>query len=135
MFALSLPYKFYHRRWMSIVSIDLRTSIRSFHTEAYVDSGAFWSLFTIDAARELKLNPRDGKQRLVIVGDGRLIRVSLFKLMVEVAGRSFPAEIGFSEQLRVGFNLIGRKGVEGFAGASWSLGEQGKTTAKTSIVT
>jgi hypothetical protein len=96
---------------MPIVPVELRTSTQSFHTEAYVDSGAFWSRFTMDVARNLKLNPRDGKHRLVIIGDGSLIRVSVFKLIVELAGQSFPADVGFSAQLRVGFNLIGRKGI------------------------
>jgi hypothetical protein len=109
--AVSFKYQLHHRRWMPIIPIELRTSRASAQAEAYVDSGAFWSLFTMDVARNLKLNLRDGKQRLMRVGDGGLIKVSLFKLIVEVAGRSFPAEVGFSEDLRIGFNLIGRKGV------------------------
>jgi len=111
MSAVSLKYQRRQGRWMPIVPVELRTSTTSFHTEAYVDSGAFWSLFTMDIARALKLNPRDGKPRWVMIGDGRPIKVFLFKLIVEVAGRSFPADVGFSEQLRVGFNLIGRKSV------------------------
>jgi len=65
----------------------------------------------MEFARQLGLNSGEGKKRLVVVGNGNLICIYLFKLIVEVAGQSFPAEIAFSDQLRVGFNLIGRKGI------------------------
>jgi hypothetical protein len=96
---------------MPIIPIKLRTSTKQAQAEAYVDSGAFYSIFRPTVAHELGLNLADGKKRLVVVGDGRLIRISVFTLMVEVAGQSFPADIAFSNQLRVGFNLIGRKGI------------------------
>jgi hypothetical protein len=96
---------------MPIIPIKLRTSTQEVQVEGCVDSGAFYSIFGIKFARALGLNPADGKKRLLVVGNGVLIRVYLFKLIVEVADQSFPAEIGFSSQLGVGFNLIGRKGI------------------------
>lgn len=70
-----------------------------------------YSIFRMDIARDLGLKPEAGKKRVVVVGDGGFMRVYVFKLIIEIAGQSFPADIAFSERLGVGFNLIGRKGV------------------------
>ncbi|MCK4390929.1 MAG: hypothetical protein KAV83_11920 [Desulfobacterales bacterium] len=46
---------------------------------------------------------------MVVVGDGSYIPVYLFKIAVSIGEIEFMAEIGFSERLGVGFNLLGRR--------------------------
>ena len=77
--------------------------------EAYVDSGASYSIFNADRAEILGIRPRRGKTIHLTVGDGGLLEVHLHTLAVKLAGKEFRAEIGFSPQLGVGFNLLGRK--------------------------
>lgn len=43
------------------------------------------------------------------VGDGATILVHVHRLNVQIGPHRFLANIGFSEQLRVGFNLLGRE--------------------------
>lgn len=76
--------------------------------EAYVDSGATYSIFDADSAAILGLEITQGRKSAIIVGDGNRIPVYLFQLPVRFSGHSFRATIGFSKKLGVGFNLLGR---------------------------
>jgi len=77
--------------------------------EAYIDSGASFSIFSVDRAEILGLDYTKGKRVFLTVGDGSLIEVYLHRLKVELANKVFFAQIGFSKQLGVGFNLLGRR--------------------------
>lgn len=77
--------------------------------EAYIDSGASFSIFKADRAAILGIDYSKGKPIFLTVGDGGLLEVFIHKLEVELAGKQFAANIGFSKQLGVGFNLLGRK--------------------------
>ena len=77
--------------------------------EAYIDSGASFSIFHADRAEILGIPTDKGKEVLLTVGDGGLLKVYIHKIHVELANESLIAEIGFSKQLGVGFNLLGRK--------------------------
>lgn len=77
--------------------------------EAYIDSGASFSIFHKDRADVLGINYETGQEIFVTVGDGGLLKVYLHKLKVELANEKFTASMGFSNQLGVGFNLLGRK--------------------------
>jgi len=76
--------------------------------EAYVDSGAFYSVFKPGFAPPLGLEWQAGERVQVQVGDGRLIPVYLHELDVQVRQYRFSGRIGFSEHLGIRFNLIGR---------------------------
>lgn len=77
--------------------------------EAYVDSGASFSIFSTDRAEILGIDWKKGDRIHLTVGDGGLLEVYIHKLKVELANAHFIADIGFSKQLGVGFNLLGRK--------------------------
>ncbi len=57
------------------------------------------------------LNLRGALQRYVIVGDGGYIPASFIKIPVQIGDVEINTEIGFSENLGIGFNLLGRKDV------------------------
>lgn len=77
--------------------------------EAYIDSGASYSIFNVDRAEILGVNYTLGRIIHLTVGDGGLLGVYLHTLRVAIGDEEFRAEIGFSPQLGVAFNLLGRK--------------------------
>ena len=79
--------------------------------EAYVDSGAFISIFSFEDAIGVDIVPEKGRKMFVTVGDGGSIPVYLHKLDVKIGNIPFKATIGFSDRLGVGFNLLGRKDI------------------------
>ena len=76
--------------------------------DAYVDSGAGYSVFHSDVADDLEIRLEDGEKAYVTVGDGSQIIVYLHKIIVRFSGEEFEAMIGFSRHLGIGFNIIGR---------------------------
>jgi hypothetical protein len=82
-----------------------------FTLDAYVDSGAFYSIFSIQDAELLGIDYQKGKQGFATVGDGSLIPAFFHNLPVKINDVSFKAIIGFSPRLGIGFNLLGRKDI------------------------
>ena len=105
----TFPYKIYKDSHCPIIKFSLCAHKDWIDTEAYVDSGASVSLLSILEAQRLKLDYTTGKRIYFRMGDGSLIPVYLHKLSVKIGDVSFKATIGFSAQLGVGFNLIGRE--------------------------
>jgi hypothetical protein len=103
------PYKEYKLIACPIVTIEVQGNKTKKYIDAYVDSGASISIFSIQEAIRLGINYQKGKEIFITVGDGSSIPVHLHNLSVRVGDTSFRASIGFSPRLGVGFNLIGRK--------------------------
>lgn len=78
---------------------------------AFVDSGAAFSVFDKDEALRLGLDYKKGRELMMVVGDGSYIPVYIHRLSLKIGDEEIKAEIGFSDRLGVGFNLLGRKGV------------------------
>lgn len=97
-------------RFAPIVDLSLFGRTRVFHFEAFVDSGADYSIFDSSVARLLGLNLGKGKRLPVTVGDGDRMVAYLHHLPVLFAREKFLAPICFSNQLGSGFNLLGRAG-------------------------
>lgn len=79
--------------------------------QAFVDSGAGYSIFMFDIADVLGIALEKGNKEYVKIGDGSFIEVFTFKLPVIIADKEFESKIGFSRGLGVGFNVIGRQDV------------------------
>lgn len=80
-------------------------------TSAYVDSGATYSIFRKEEADHLGLEMTRGQRRKVIVGDGKFITIFLHDVDLQIGPHRMRVPVGFSEELGVGFNLLGRYGV------------------------
>jgi len=91
-----------------VVRLELSGPIRWIEMEAYVDSGASYSIFKAEVAEMLGISYLKGHRTLLTVGDGGLIPIYLHNLTVKFAGHEFRATIGFSDKLGVEFNLLGR---------------------------
>ena len=75
---------------------------------AYVDSGASYSVFYSDHARVLGIDLKSGRKMNLMVGSGEKITVFVHKVRVKFSGGEFLAEIAFSDDLKIGMNLIGQ---------------------------
>jgi len=97
-------------RHAPIVYLQVWTGNRWLYLQAYVDSGASWSVFHVDVAQLLGINLRRAKRHYVSLGNGSVLPIYLQHIKVRFAGQEFSAPAGFSDALRVGFNLLGRAG-------------------------
>jgi len=105
---MKFPYATFMGKLLPIVTLELNRDNEWLSFEAYVDSGAGYSVFHSDFARMLDLKLEDGEVDYVKIGDGSEIKVYIHELNVRIAGEEFKARIGFSERLGIGFNIIGR---------------------------
>jgi len=78
---------------------------------AFVDSGATYSIFGTDLAERLGIDVFSGQHTFVVGLDGRLASIYLHPVGLEIGAFPITAEVGFSDQLRIGFNLLGRHSV------------------------
>ncbi len=112
MHSLIFPYKLISRRYIPVIPIILYGSLKTkIRTEAFVDSGATFSIFSIDVAKSLMLDLKDAREQFFVVGDGSFIPAKVIKIPVEIGNEKIKADIAFSEKLNIGFNLLGRKGI------------------------
>ena len=109
--ALKFPYKIYKTFPCPIVPIQLQGPKGWITFDAYVDSGAFYSIFSAQDAELMGLDFRSGRRSSITVGDGNTIPVYFHTLPIIIGNISFNALIGFSQKLGVGFNLLGRRSV------------------------
>ncbi len=105
------PYlKDAHGRHAPIIYLQAWTGNRWLYLQAYVDSGASWSIFHVDVAELLGIKLHRAKRHYISLGNGSVIPIYLARIKVRFAGMEFSAPAGFSDALRVGFNLLGRAG-------------------------
>jgi predicted aspartyl protease len=86
-------------------------SIHGHKLWVFVDSGATFSILTVDEAERIGIDWRMGRHQMIVVGDGSYIPTFFHDLPVQIGDTQITAPIGFSERLGVGFNLLGRMGV------------------------
>lgn len=108
---ITFPHKTYRGIPCPIVSLGLKGPSGWIQAEAYVDSGAFLSIFSFHEVDGLGLDYRRGKSIFVTVGDGGSIPVYVHRLSIQLGPVVRHASIGFSPKLGVGFNLLGRQDI------------------------
>ena len=101
------------------------------YLQAYVDSGASWSVFHVDVAQLLGVKLSRAKRRYVTLGNGSVLPVYLQYIKVRFAGTEFLAPAGFSDALRMGFNLMGRAGF--FSRFSMCFNDRARTLTVTRL--
>ncbi|MFA6548304.1 MAG: hypothetical protein WCT39_00025 [Candidatus Margulisiibacteriota bacterium] len=106
---MKIPYVEIEKdEYAPIVRLELSSALRSIETEAYVDSGASYSIFKVEIAEMLKINYLKGRKVLLTIGDGAHMPIYLHNLPVKFADHAFHARVGFSDKLGIEFNLLGR---------------------------
>jgi predicted aspartyl protease len=79
--------------------------------DAYVDSGAWYSVFKSEIAERLGLNLKEGTRVWSYGLNGQPVPIYLHRVGLRVAGFRISATVGFSDQLGIGFNLLGRHSI------------------------
>ena len=97
-------------RYAPIVYLQVWTGNRWLYLQAYVDSGASWSVFHLDVAQLIGIKLNRAKRRYIALGNGSVLPIYLHKIKVRFAGVEFNVPAGFSDALHMGFNLMGRAG-------------------------
>src|SRR3989338_6606807 len=108
---MKILYRFHDGKHLPIVDIKLKSCDGWYNTRAYVDSGASYSLFHADVAELLGLELEHGELTEMIAGDGDSLKVYIHRVPIFCADKEFTASIGFSKDIGVGFNIIGRKDI------------------------
>lgn len=108
--TVKFKYKISKTLKMPIITVAIEFNKKWFPIEAYVDSGATYSVFTAQIADYIGLSYREGLRKYVQVGNGALIPIYLHDLQIQVGKNRITVPIGFSEKLGINFNLIGRVG-------------------------
>ena len=104
---VEFPYTRHRGYLMPIVPV----SINGHRLWAFVDSGATFSMLTVDEAIRIGIDWQSGRRQMIVVGDGSYIPTFIHDLPIQIGSTQITAPIGFSERLGVGFNLLGRTGV------------------------
>jgi len=107
MYSVAFDYARHRKRDLPLIPVGLRSAGSWVEVWAYVDSGAFYSIFDDKVAELLGIEIYEGKRMLAIVGDGSFIPFYLHKLQMRLGEDEFAMEVGFSSKLGVGFNLLG----------------------------
>lgn len=105
---MKYPYIPFKNRCLPIIPLELKGS-DWVEFNAYVDSGASYSVFHSDIAEILEHSYEQGEKTYITVGDGSLITVFKHQLPVRINEQEFIASIGFSKNLGIGFNILGRE--------------------------
>jgi len=108
---IKTPYIFWRGRYSPLTEVEVFHNDKSIRTLAYIDTGATYSVFHSDFGEELGIDLQSGKKYDITVGDGGMIPVFLHELKIKIEELEFIGEIGFSERLGTGINIIGRDGI------------------------
>ena len=96
---------------MPIIPITLHGKEKKLEVEAYVDSGATYSIFEFEILKDLEIDISDSQRYMFVVGDGSFIPGEVVRIPVQIGEHKFFAQVAFSEKQNVGFNLLGRKSI------------------------
>ena len=107
--SITFPYTRFGGRFAPIIPVTLFSQSLTFKTEAYVDSGAFCSIFQSEILEVLQLPREQAQTKMLKAADGNVILAFLFRLPVQIADIRLRASIAFSDKLKIGFNLLGRQ--------------------------
>lgn len=91
-----------------VVPVQLAQGDNAIVSLGYVDSGAFYSLFAGTDGDRLGIDWRAKPSINMAVGTGATLTAHLNRVSLSIGEETWEAVIGFSGDLRIGVNLIGR---------------------------
>jgi len=106
-YSITFDYARHRLRDIPLIPVSLKGRQGWVEIWAYLDSGAFYSLFDDKVADLLGIELTRGRRMLAVVGDGSFIPLYLHRTEVKLGQDEFEMPIGFSAKLGVGFNLLG----------------------------
>jgi len=106
-YSITFDYARHRLRDIPLIPVSLKGRQGWLEIWAYLDSGAFYSLFDDKVADLLGIQLTRGQRTLAVVGDGSFIPLYLHRIEVKLDKDDFEMMMGFSAKLGVGFNLLG----------------------------
>jgi hypothetical protein len=82
--SITFPYTRLGKQFVPIIPLTLFSRNLVFKTEAYVDSGAFCSIFQGEILERLNLKRDQGRLKLLKAADGRIMPAYLFRLPLQI---------------------------------------------------
>ncbi|QDZ40092.1 hypothetical protein FRE64_09140 [Euhalothece natronophila Z-M001] len=104
-------YKLIRGSYQPIIPIGIKFPNFWYPIEVYVDSGAEYTILEAEIAENIGFDYRQGQRTYLRVGDGSLISIYLHQLPIQLGSLQFPCRVGFSKQLNVNFNILGKADV------------------------
>ncbi len=111
MSVVEFKYSRYKEYYLPVITIQINSGGRWHEVRVYVDYGAIYSVLEYKEAERLNIDTTSGEKIYIKVGDGGYISVNILSLPVKIGEIEFVAKIGFSRDLGVGFNILGRKNI------------------------
>ncbi len=105
---ITFRYKSLRGQLLPLIPVGIKIAERWYPIELYVDSGAAYTVLHASIADGIGFDYRAGQLVHLQVGDGGFIPVYLHLLELQLGPERFPARVGFSDKLGIGFNLLGR---------------------------
>ena len=104
-------YKMINRIKHPIITLGIRHSGEWITTDAYVDSGAYYSVFNSKVAESISVDYQKCQKVKVRLADGKELQIYLTKHVVQIGAHRIKAMIGFYAQLDYSFNVLGRRDI------------------------
>jgi hypothetical protein len=92
---------------MPLIPVGIKGPLHWGRVRAYVDSGAAYSVFDDSVARLIGIDWRAGRAMVATTGTGAVLRFFLHPVTLQMRRVRVRPEVGFSAQLRIGFNVLG----------------------------
>jgi hypothetical protein len=105
---LRVPYLLFQGRYSPVVRVQIFHDSAHTFDLAYIDSGAAYSIFKPRVANELRIDWHAGRRAVVAGLEGRPLPIFLHAVGLQIGDFHLRAEIGFSDRLGLGFNILGR---------------------------
>ena len=111
MHSVTFPYQHRRYQWIPLIPVTFTGPSGPLQVEAYLDSGAMMSIFDGAIPELLGFPLAHARRQRFIVGDGRFIQGHVVTVPMQIGPCRFRAPVAFSSELKVGFNLLGRRGL------------------------
>ena len=100
-------YAYFRRRAVPLIPVGIKGPSPWGRVWAYADSGAAYSMFDDSVARLIGTDWRTGRAMVATVGTGAMIHFFLHPVTIQMRRVRLRLEVGFSAELRIGFNILG----------------------------
>lgn len=100
-------YVHFRNRSVPLIPVGIKGVSHWGRVWAYADSGAAHSIFDDSVARLIGIDWRTGRLMAATMGTGAVIRFTLHPVTLQMRRIRVRLEVGFSAELRIGFNVLG----------------------------
>ena len=108
---LKFPYTLFRGLPVPIIPLELHGPKGWRSAWAFIDSGATFSIFHSSVAEQVGFDLNQAQTVSAMLGDGDLLQARMIEVPVKVGSNQLILPIGFSSGLKVGFNILGRRGL------------------------